>query len=121
MSPPSALRTLGKNGPKVSAIGFGPESLSTNAYGSYPRDEERFKIYDRALDLYGDSEEMVGKWFKRTGKLDDILIATKFGYIVDGERYWVDSSAAYSPLSKPQLCWTNLSFLNDQALDFPVG
>ncbi|KAI0478188.1 putative aldo-keto reductase [Xylaria cf. heliscus] len=105
MSPTSAFRTLGRNGPKVSAMGFGLESLSTNHYGAYPSDLERFKVYDRALelgvtfwdssDLYGDSEEIVGKWIKRTGKRDDIFIATKFGYIVGNGRYTVDSSAAY--------------------------
>lgn len=51
MAPNSLLRTLGKNGPKVSAVGFGLQSLSTELYGSYPSDEERFKIYDRALEL----------------------------------------------------------------------
>lgn len=29
--------------------------------------------------MYGDSEEVVGKWFKRTGKRDQIFICTKFG------------------------------------------
>ncbi|RYC60291.1 hypothetical protein CHU98_g5900 [Xylaria longipes] len=123
MSPKSALRTLGKNGPKVSAIGFGLEVLSTNNYGSYPSDEERFKVYDRAhelgvtfwdsSDLYGDSEEIVGKWFKRTGKREDIFIATKFGYIVDTGRYKVDSSAAYCK----QACEKSLGRLGIDSID----
>ncbi|KAI1750611.1 putative aldo-keto reductase [Xylaria castorea] len=123
MSSLSTLRTLGKNGPKVSAIGFGLESLSTNNYGSYPSDQERFKILDRALelgvtfwdssDLYGDSEEIVGKWFKRTGKRGDIFIATKFGYIVDSQRYKVDSSAAYCK----QACDESLRRLGIDSID----
>ena len=30
-----------------------------------------------------DSEDLVGKWFKKTGKRSDIFIATKFGNLVD--------------------------------------
>lgn len=30
--------------------------------------------------MYNDNEELIGKWFKRTGKRDKIFIATKFGY-----------------------------------------
>ncbi|KAI0865289.1 putative aldo-keto reductase [Xylaria cubensis] len=123
MSSTIANRTLGKNGPKVSAIGFGLESLSTNHYGSHPSDQERFKILDRALelgvtfwdssDLYGDSEELVGRWFKRTGKRGDIFIATKFGYIVDTQRYKVDSSAAYCK----QACERSLKRLGIDSID----
>ncbi|KAI0447303.1 putative aldo-keto reductase [Xylaria telfairii] len=123
MAPTCALRTLGKNGPKVSAIGFGLESLSTDHYGSHPSDEERFKICDRALelgvtfwdssDLYGDSEEMVGRWFKRTGKRDEIFIATKFGYVIDSKRYKVDSSAAYCK----QACDKSLRRLGIDSID----
>ena len=52
-------------------------------------------------DYYGDSEELIGKWyvwllitrlffrkrcsgrFKKTGKRDDIFLATKFGFTMD--------------------------------------
>jgi aryl-alcohol dehydrogenase-like predicted oxidoreductase len=34
--------------------------------------------------MYGDNEELVGKWLKRTGKRDDIFLATKFGFVKDG-------------------------------------
>ncbi len=30
-------------------------------------------------DVYGDSEKLMGQWFKRTGKREDIFLATKFG------------------------------------------
>ncbi|KAL4071443.1 NADP-dependent oxidoreductase domain-containing protein [Scleroderma yunnanense] len=72
----------------VSAIGFGAMSLSA-FYGPVGPDEERFKVLDAALqhgcnfwdtaNIYGDSEELIGKWFKRTGKRDKIFLATKFG------------------------------------------
>lgn len=44
------LRTLGTNGPKVPALGFGLLGLS-GGYGKLPSDEERFKIFDRAVEL----------------------------------------------------------------------
>jgi aryl-alcohol dehydrogenase-like predicted oxidoreductase len=67
-------RQLGKNGPQVSAIGFGAMGLSLDPSVS-GSDEERFKVIDRAIELgctfidsadcYADSEEFLGKYFKK--------------------------------------------------------
>lgn len=89
-------RQLGKGGPQVTALGFGAMGLSA-FYGKPESDEERFKILDRAYemgerfwdsaDIYQDSEDLIGKWFKRTGKRDDIFLATKFALVSkDGAR-----------------------------------
>ena len=45
------LRQLGKNGPMVSALGFGLMVFSINYYGVTPDDETRFKILDRAYEM----------------------------------------------------------------------
>ena len=68
------VRQLGKNGPEVSALGFGAMGLSA-FYGTPVSDEERFKVLDRAIelgctffdsaDVYGDSEDLLGKYFKK--------------------------------------------------------
>jgi len=60
-------------------------------YGATGPDEARFQVLDRALelgetfwdsaDVYGDNEDLIGKWFKRTGRREDIFLATKFGGI----------------------------------------
>jgi aryl-alcohol dehydrogenase-like predicted oxidoreductase len=87
MAPPS--RPLGRNGPAVTAIGFGAMSLG-RAYGQNDlTSEDKLKVLDRAweidqrfwdtADVYADSEDRIGDWFKKTGKRDDIFIATKFG------------------------------------------
>ena len=90
-------RQLGKNGPHVTALGFGAMGLSA-FYGKAESDDERFKVLDRAYelgernwdsaDMYADSEDLIGQWFKRTGKRNDIFLATKFGNLVspDGKR-----------------------------------
>jgi hypothetical protein len=67
-------RPLGKNGPQVSAIGYGAMGLSA-FYGTPAPDEERFKVIDHAIelgstyidsaDVYGDNEELLGKYFKK--------------------------------------------------------
>jgi aryl-alcohol dehydrogenase-like predicted oxidoreductase len=68
------IRQLGKNGPQVSSIGFGAMGISIgNAPSS--SDEERFKVYDRAIelgctyfdsaDIYGDSDELLGRYFNK--------------------------------------------------------
>jgi aryl-alcohol dehydrogenase-like predicted oxidoreductase len=53
------LRQLGKDGPHISAIGFGLMSLA-GAYGVAPDEEGRFKVLDRAYELgatFWDSSE----------------------------------------------------------------
>ncbi|MCJ1244420.1 hypothetical protein MMC30_001618 [Trapelia coarctata] len=97
MSPQLPKRQLGRNGPMVPALGFGAMGLSA-FYGKVDSDEERFKILDRAYelgetfwdsaDMYGDNEDLMGKWFKRTGKRDEIFLATKFAnvWLPDGTR-----------------------------------
>ena len=73
---------LGKNGPQVPVMGFGLMGLSA-VYGQVGSDEGRMKVLDRAYELgerfwdsadaYADSEDLVGKWFKRTGKRDEVF------------------------------------------------
>ncbi|KAF9566054.1 Aldo/keto reductase [Agrocybe pediades] len=84
--PSLPTRKIGKD--DVTAIGLGLMGLSI-FYGTIPSDEERFKVLDAAVeagctnwdssDFYGDSEDLLGKWFKRTGKRNEIFLATKFG------------------------------------------
>jgi aryl-alcohol dehydrogenase-like predicted oxidoreductase len=67
-------RQLGKNGPYISSIGFGAMGLSA-FYGAIAPDEERFKVLDRVIelgstyidsaDIYGDNEDLLGKYFKK--------------------------------------------------------
>ncbi|KAL8960573.1 MAG: hypothetical protein Q9193_002749 [Seirophora villosa] len=90
-------RTLGRDGPQIPALGFGLMGLSS-FYGVPTPDSDRFALLDRAHELgcvhwdsaalYGDSEELLGNWFERTGKRTDIFLATKFGNHVspDGGR-----------------------------------
>ncbi|KAL0945918.1 hypothetical protein HGRIS_012201 [Hohenbuehelia grisea] len=83
---PLPTRKLGDA--NVSAIGFGAMGISA-FYGTVGTDEERFKVLDAAFesgctfwdtaDVYADSEELIGKWFQRTGKRDEIFLASKFG------------------------------------------
>jgi aryl-alcohol dehydrogenase-like predicted oxidoreductase len=44
------LRTLGKNGPQVPAMGLGMMGMSM-MYGDAPNDEDRFKLLDRAAEI----------------------------------------------------------------------
>jgi len=97
MVPKLPTRRLGKDGPEVTALGWGSMGLSAFYYPR-PPDEERLKFLDYVYstgvthwdtsDLYGDSEELLGKWFARSGKRNDIFLATKFGVTTnaDGSR-----------------------------------
>jgi aryl-alcohol dehydrogenase-like predicted oxidoreductase len=99
-------RTLGTNGPVVSAQGFGCMSLTDFAYGP-PDEVEAIATLERAVDLgvtlidtadiYGltENEKLVGRVLG--SRRDEVVLATKFGNVYrDGQR-GVDGSAAYVP------------------------
>lgn len=86
-------RKLGQNGPEVPAI-----VLGGNVYGWTLAEAESFHQLDRAVgmgltfidtaDVYsrwvpghagGESETILGKWFARSGRRKDVLLATKVG------------------------------------------
>ncbi|CCM06803.1 uncharacterized protein FIBRA_09103 [Fibroporia radiculosa] len=80
-------RQLGRNGPTVSAVGYG--AMGIGAWYGKTDEQETMKALtcaaDRGLtfwdtaDVYGNSEEILGKWFKDTGRRAEIFLATKFG------------------------------------------
>lgn len=73
-------------------MGFGTMGLSS-LYGAVGSDEERFEVLDRAFelgedfwdtaDMYGDSEDLIGKWFKRTGKRNEVILRCLSGVPAD--------------------------------------
>jgi aryl-alcohol dehydrogenase-like predicted oxidoreductase len=95
-------RTIGKNGPQVSALGLGCMGMSF-AYG--PADDlESLRVLHRYLELGGNfldtaeiygpykNEELVGRFLRGVSR-DKILVATKFGFrIGPGGARAVDSS-----------------------------
>ncbi|KAI0707542.1 Aldo/keto reductase [Cerioporus squamosus] len=74
---------------EVTAIGYGAMNIAA-AYGDVLSEENRFKLLDTVYelsctnwdtaDIYLDSEDLIGRWLKRTGKRDEIFLATKFGF-----------------------------------------
>ncbi|KAK3385616.1 Aldo/keto reductase-like protein [Podospora didyma] len=113
MAPTASLptRKLGKTGREISALGLGLMGLSI-AYGSVGTDEKRFAVLDRAFelgctnwdssDLYGDSEDLLGKWFAlHPERRADIFLATKFAVTITVKdnlelEYGCDSSPEYA-------------------------
>ncbi|KAF3212111.1 hypothetical protein TWF106_010041 [Orbilia oligospora] len=104
---PIPTRRLGKNGPSVSELGYGAMGLSIG-YGTAKPDEHRFKMLDAVIesgiyfidtsDIYGDSEELIGRWFKQNpGLREKVFLATKFGIKMDRSNgaFWADGSPEY--------------------------
>ena len=92
-------RKLGKNGPEVSAIGYGAMGFHL-AYGTADI-KSGLNLIQRAYDLgvtlfdtaeiygWGENEKFVGTAVK--GFRDEITIATKFGFILDNGTYRANS------------------------------
>lgn len=78
------LRPLGRNGPLVSEL-----ALGTMTFGSETDEAEAFRQLDLFVDrggtfvdtadVYGNglSEEIIGRWSRRRGGMDDMILATK--------------------------------------------
>ncbi|ORY15283.1 NADP-dependent oxidoreductase domain-containing protein [Clohesyomyces aquaticus] len=120
---PLPTRQLGKNGLKVSALGFGAMGLSAS-YGKVEQNDARFAVLDRALelgstfwdtsDVYADSEDLLKLWFERTGKRDKIFLATKFAVTKDKDgKPTVRSDAEYVK----QACEKSLNRLGVSKID----
>lgn len=131
-------RSMGRNGPKTSAIGIGAMSFS-NFYG--PTDEARsHAILGAALELgvshidtsnvygMGKSEETIGTFLKaRPGTRDRFHIATKAGIARDaeGNRYY-DNTAGYleaeldKSLARMGIESVDLFYIHRRDADLPI-
>jgi aryl-alcohol dehydrogenase-like predicted oxidoreductase len=113
-------RYLGKNGPRVSAMGLGCMSMS-QAYGTRD-DAESLKTLHRALDLgitfldtadaYGEghNETLVGEGIK--GRRGEVVLATKCG-ILHGGRKGLDGTPGYIRTA----CEASLKRLGTEVID----
>ncbi|KAL2073838.1 hypothetical protein VTL71DRAFT_11164 [Oculimacula yallundae] len=106
MAPQLPTRKLGKNGPQIPALGFGLMGLSL-AYGKVESDAQRLKVLDRAYelgetfwdssDMYGDNEDLIGKWFAQNPeKRKDIFLPTKFALSMKDGAVAINSSPEYA-------------------------
>ncbi|EGP83223.1 uncharacterized protein MYCGRDRAFT_77172 [Zymoseptoria tritici IPO323] len=124
VGPTLPVRKLGKNGPTITALGYGTMGLSA-FYGAPKPDAERFAVLDKAFDLgelfwdsadmYQDSEDLLGAWFKQNpGKREKIFLATKFANCSDAEgNRWVDSTPEYCR----KACEKSLKRLGVESID----
>lgn len=78
------------------------EPLSLEQPSGTPQSKIRLKenfqkchIANLEISMYGDNEELLSKWFKKTGKRDQIFLASKFGYVRGSRTLEIDTSAEY--------------------------
>jgi aryl-alcohol dehydrogenase-like predicted oxidoreductase len=129
MAPPAELptRKLGRDGPVVSAMGFGLMGLS-GTYGETPPDEERLALLDRAwelgytnwdtADLYGDNEDLLGRWFRlHPERRADIFLASKFAFRPVQENGGYTLKCDSSPKNARRCCEKSLARLGVDCID----
>ena len=122
-------RSLGKNGPQVATIGFGAMGLSA-FYGTPASDEARFKVFDRAIelgctyfdtaDIYGDNEDLLGKYFKKyPQQRQKLFLATKFACVFNADgSHGIRNDAEYvrksieKSLARLQLDYVDLYYIH---------
>jgi aryl-alcohol dehydrogenase-like predicted oxidoreductase len=115
-------RTLGADGPTVSAIGLG--TMGVAWYGT-PDDDEALATITEALDLgmdfldtadvyaSGHSEELVGQAIR--GRRDQVVLATKFGNLLDDKGAFAGVSGR--PEYVKQACDASLRRLSVDVID----
>jgi aryl-alcohol dehydrogenase-like predicted oxidoreductase len=115
-------RTLGADGPTVSAIGLG--TMGVAWYGT-PDDDEALATITEALDLgmdfldtadvyaSGHSEELVGQAIQ--GRRDQVVLATKFGNFLDDKGAFAGVSGR--PEYVKQACDASLRRLRVEVID----
>ncbi len=117
-------RQLGKNGPQVTALGFGAMGLSI-AYGTPASDSERLAFLDKlyslgerfwdSADVYKDNEDLIGKWFKQNPeKREEIFLCTKFAGIVTEQG---EMSVRSDPEYVKEACAKSLKRLGVESID----
>ncbi|CAG7967773.1 unnamed protein product [Penicillium nalgiovense] len=116
-------RALGRNGPQIPAVGLGLMSIG-GIYGSAGSLDEKVALLEHAhatgqwfwdtADVYVDSEDTVGEWFKRSGKRDDIFLATKFAVQRDPN---VGMTVRSDPEYVKQACAKSLKRLGVDTID----
>ncbi|KAF2246306.1 Aldo/keto reductase [Trematosphaeria pertusa] len=87
MTPHFPQRKIGDD--LISAIGLGCMGMSIPTSSGLPDEDECLKVLTAAADMginfwdtsdaYGDNEKILGRWFRETGRRDEIFLATKFG------------------------------------------
>jgi len=104
-------------------------------YGATDPDAERFKVFDAAFaagctfwdtaDMYGDSEELIGKWFKANpGKREKVFLSSKFGFILPS--FAIDSTPEYArqavqaSLDKLGVDYIDLYYIHRADLKTPI-
>ncbi|KAE9962065.1 hypothetical protein BLS_000891 [Venturia inaequalis] len=121
---PYPQRTIGTDNVSAQGLGCMGMSFGYTSFGGYD-DTASAEVLTKAADLgitfwdtsdiYGPhtNEQLIGKWFKDTGRRDQIFLATKFANKFEGGKMVVRGDAAYVK----EACAASLERLGTDRID----
>ncbi|KAF2426245.1 aldo-keto reductase [Tothia fuscella] len=121
---PYAQRRIGNDNVSAEGLGCMGMTFAYTSFGGYD-DSASVEVLTKAADLginfwdtsdaYGPctNEQFIGKWFKDTGRRDEIFLATKFGYTLENGNLTVRGDAAYVK----EACAASLERLGTDRID----
>lgn len=117
-------RKIGDDSVSAEGLGCMGMSFSYTSFGGFDN-EKSYEVLTRAADLgislwdtsdvYGPhtNEQLIGKWFKETGRRNEIFLCTKFGNLRVNGKPAVRGDAAYVK----EACQASLERLNTDHID----
>lgn len=124
MAPKYPTRKIGEDDVSAQGLGCMGMSFGYTSFGGF-QDEESLEVLTKAADMgitfwdtsdiYGPftNEELIGRWFTKTGRRNEIFLATKFAHRLEDGQLHIDGRPEYVK----EACAASLARLQTDRID----